>query len=58
MREAYADFSQFDIPGLDGSGYDLYHSLEAESYHGTLLTNIFAGGTVDSERCFLTGTTR
>lgn len=55
MREAYADFSQFDIPGLDGSGYDLYHSLEAESYHGTLLTNIFAGGTVDSERCFLTG---
>ena len=37
------------------SGYDLYHQLEAESYTGDLLTNIFAGGTVDSERCFLTG---
>ena len=55
MREAYADFSQFGIDGLDGSVYDLYHQLEEESYTGTLLTNIFAGGTIDSERCFLTG---
>lgn len=55
MREAYIDFSQFAIPGLDGSGYDLYHQLESESYSGTLLTNIFGGGTIDSERCFLTG---
>ena len=55
MREAYVDFSQYGIEGLDCSGYDLYHQLEEESYHGTLVTNIFAGGTVDSERCFLTG---
>ncbi len=55
MREAYVDFSQFEIDGLDGGIYDLYHQLEAESYTGTLLTNIFAGGTIDSERCFLTG---
>ena len=55
MREAYVDFSQFDIAGLDVSGYDLYHSLQEESYSGTLITNIFAGGTIDSERCFLTG---
>ena len=55
MREAYVDFSDFDIPGLDTSGYDLYHQLQAESYSGNLLTNIFAGGTIDSERCFLTG---
>ena len=55
MREAYVDFSRYGIPGLDVSGYDLYHQLEAESYTGDLLTNIFAGGTVDSERCFLTG---
>ena len=55
MREAYVDLSQFDIPGLDVSGYDLYHALEAESYSGTLLTNIFSGGTIDSERSFLTG---
>ena len=55
MREAYVDFSWYDIEGLDCSGYDLYHQLEAESYHGDLVTNIFAGGTIDSERCFLTG---
>lgn len=55
MREAYVDFSQFDVPGLDVSGYEAYHSLEKESYSGSLLTNIFAGGTIDTERCFLTG---
>lgn len=55
MREAYVDFSQFDIEGLDTSGYDLYHQLQAESISGDLLVNIFAGGTIDSERCFLTG---
>ena len=55
MREAYVDFSQFGIDGLDTSGYDAYHQLQAESYSGTLLTNIFAGGTIDSERTFLTG---
>ncbi len=55
MREAYVDFSLYDVPGLDVSGYDLYHRLEEESYTGDLVTNIFAGGTVDTERCFLTG---
>lgn len=58
MREAYVDLSAFDIEGLDVSGYDLYHSLQAESYTGKLFTNIFAGGTIDSERCFLTGNYR
>lgn len=55
MRESYVDFSRYDIEGFDSSGYDIYHTLEAESYTGDLVTNIFAGGTVDTERCFLTG---
>jgi len=55
MREAYVDFSQYGIEGLDGSCYAPYHALEAESYTGDLLVNIFAGGTIDTERCFLTG---
>ena len=55
MREAYADFSQYGIDGLDPAVYDLYHQLEAESLTGDLVTNIFAGGTIDTERCFLTG---
>ena len=55
QREAYADFSVFDVEGMDWSCYDLYHQLQAESYSGTLLTNTFSGGTIDTERCFLTG---
>lgn len=55
MREAYADFSQYDIEGLDCSSYDFYHALQDESYSGKLVTNIFGGGTVNTERCFLTG---
>ena len=55
MREAYVDFSRYGVEGLDTSGYELYHALQAESYSGTLITNIFAGGTIDSERSFLTG---
>lgn len=56
MLEAYNDLSKFDIPGLKTDVvYGLYHQLEAESYCGNLVTNIFAGGTVDTERSFLTG---
>ena len=55
MREAYVDFSLFDIEGLDTSGYSIYHDLQAESLSGDLLVNIFAGGTIDSERGFLSG---
>ena len=34
---------------------DGIHQIEAESWCGDLVTNIFAGGTIDTERCFLTG---
>jgi len=55
--EAFADFSRFEgVEGIDfEKAYETYHAIEAESYSGTLLTNIFAGGTVDTERAFLTG---
>ena len=56
MLEAFADFSvKFDSIEYTRDVYALYHALEAESYTGTLLTNIFAGGTVNTERAFLTG---
>ena len=57
--EAFADFSRFQgVEGIDWeSAYGDYHALEAESYTGNLITNIFAGGTVDTERAFLTGFT-
>lgn len=55
--EAFADFSVFtDVEGVDfDRAYQVYHALEAESYTGNLVTNIFAGGTVDTERAVLTG---
>ena len=55
--EAFADFSRFEnVEGIDWeAAYADYHALEAESLSGDLITNIFAGGTVDTERAFLTG---
>lgn len=55
MLEAYNDFSKFGVPTLSSSVYGPMHELEARSYHGELITNIFAGGTVDTEWGFLTG---
>lgn len=55
MLEAFNDFSVFDQIEMQQDLYAFYHALEAESYTGNLVTNIFAGGTVDTERAFLTG---
>lgn len=54
--EAFSDFTTIGIDGLENIYAD-YHALESESYTGDLITNIFGGGTIDTERCFLTGFT-
>ena len=58
MLEAFCDLT--DFPALAGEEgvrelYAPWHELEENSVSGDLLTNIFAGGTVDSEWGFLTG---
>ncbi len=58
MLEAFADLSDYPVLDAQSAVHELYeplHELEAECVHGDLLTNIFAGGTVDSEWGFLTG---
>ena len=55
--EAFSDFTTLGLDELEYIYAD-YHALEDESYTGDLITNVFAGGTVDTERCFLTGYTR
>ena len=55
MLEAFVDFSLTDQIEVMPEVYELYHQLEAESYTGNLMTNIFAGGTINTERAFLTG---
>lgn len=56
MLESYCDFT--GVPNAPALAQDVYaplHALEAEGISGTLVTNIFAGGTVNSERSFLAG---
>ncbi len=55
MLEAFNDFTTFDSLSFAQDPYEPWHQLMQESYTGTLVTNIFAGGTVNTERAFLTG---
>lgn len=53
--EAYCDLSQYPLEGLSPEVYADFHALQAESYHGRLVTDIFAGGTTETEWAVLTG---
>ena len=53
--EAYNDLERLGFPGISPAVYEKFHALEEESFTGNLITNIFAGGTVRTERGFLTG---
>lgn len=55
MYEAFCDLSKETELITEADPYEAYHALQAESYCGELTTNIFAGGTIDTERCVLTG---
>lgn len=60
MLEAFCDLTDFPLAAEQpavAKVYERWHALEEESVHGDLLTNIFAGGTVDSEWGFITGYT-
>ncbi len=60
MLEGFNDLTQFaDIELREDkkSPYKPYHDLEKISYTGRLVTNIFAAGTVDTERGHVTGMT-
>lgn len=55
MLEAYNDFSEFEGVDLGIDIYEKYHKLEEESLSGKIITNVFAGGTINTERGFITG---
>lgn len=61
MLEAFCDLTDYpvlaDIPAV-AEVYAPLHELEARCLSGRLLTNIFAGGTTDTEWGFLTGYSR
>ena len=57
MFEAFSDLSEHpEIPVYE-EVYEPFHQLQEESFYGHLIANTFGGGTVDSERNFLTGYT-
>jgi phosphoglycerol transferase MdoB-like AlkP superfamily enzyme len=58
MLEAYCDLSQYESLNFTTDVYAGLRALQSESVHGRLVTNIFSGGTIDTERLFLTGYTR
>ncbi len=53
--EAFCDLEALGIEGIAPETYEAFHRLQQESLSGKLAMNVFAGGTVDTERCFLTG---
>ena len=57
MLEAYNDFSKFDKIDFKEDIYKDLHDIQNNSISGNLVTNIFGGGTVTTERNFLTGYT-
>lgn len=58
MLEAFSDLTDFPVLDEIPAVHEIYeplHELEERSVSGRLLTNIFAGGTVDTEWGYLTG---
>lgn len=57
--ESFSDLSSLGVKGVEWEkAYSAYHEILRNGVSGRLLTNIFAGGTVNTERCFLTGFTQ
>jgi len=57
MLEAYVDLSRFGVLEFEVDVFGPLHRLQTEAVYGNLVTNVFAGGTIDTERLFLTGNT-
>jgi len=58
MLESFVDLSTFNVLDFNVDIYAPLHRLQAESVSGTVVTNVFAGWTIDTERLFLTGNTQ
>ncbi|MDO5784216.1 MAG: LTA synthase family protein [Eubacteriales bacterium] len=55
MLEAYTDLSRLVDNQVVAEVYAPLHEIEAQSVSGNLVSNVFAGGTNQTERSFLTG---
>lgn len=55
MLESFNDFSKFDCIKLRRNPYAAYNRLKKRSVYGNIFVSSFGGGTVNTERAFLTG---
>ena len=55
MLEAYNDFSKFDSITFTNDVYEKLHEIEENSLYGNIIVDIFGGGTISTERHFITG---
>ena len=55
MLEAYNDFSKFSSIEFTDDVYKDLHDIEKKSLYGELKVDIFGGGTVNTERHYITG---
>lgn len=53
--ESFADLEELGVTGITPDTYAPLRQLQQESICGTLIPNIIGGGTIDTERCFLSG---
>lgn len=59
MLESFSDFSKYsDTLQFEEDPYETFHELQSEGVSGSLVVNVFAGGTYNTERCFITGDTK
>ncbi len=56
--EAYSDLNTLGIEGIADDVYSGLYKLQKEGISGKLIANVFAGGTINTERCFLSGSYR
>ena len=55
MLEAYNDFSKFPGARFSKDPYREFKRIKNQSIYGNVFTNTFGGGTVNTERAFITG---
>ena len=53
--ESFADLEAMGVDGISSDTYERFRSIQDESVCGTMVANVIGGGTVDTERCFLSG---
>ena len=58
QMESFCDLEAMGINGISPEVYAPLRSLQKESLSGTMIANVIGGGTINTERCVLAGTTR